>query len=290
MRCCLKAVKQGEYYWKESVPPSGYSLNETPVPVVGGTVTINDYPNPEGSLTINKKLATVKSSGTNSGESQSFTFTVTLTAPVGTNWTTLTPALAFTQGATTITPTSDVYSAANLTRVITLNVPATGTDVKIDHIPSGTAYHITETSPTGGYSSTPVSISETMYRTVNNAPTQQTSTVEEMEGEIPSYDDNSQNAVSYAVTNKRDVGSLTLDKTVSGGLTDAGVDQNTGFTYIVTLTAPTGTDLRDYLSYATLTNANGLNATLTKVNGTAVNVSNAQTTFDGDSVVRWNWK
>jgi len=299
----IKVKKDGDYYWKEVVAPSGYKVNPnvTNFSTVGYSAsnvpTITDEANPTGSLTLNKKLYAVDSR-TNSGESKSFTFNVTLVAPVGTKWETLNSssspltfqtktgsADAITVGTdTTPIKTSDItdgsYSNDSLTHTISVKLPATGTtDFIIGNIPSGTAYSVTETALTD-YSSTPVSISEAMYKTENSTTSLVTETVEDMDGTIPSYTDTTKNVVKYVVTNKREVGSLTLAKTVTGdaaAIAAAGINQNntyTDFTYTVKLTAPTETttpvDLRDYLLYATLTNSSGFNATLTKVNDTAV--------------------
>ena len=293
----VKVKKDGEYYWKEVVAPSGYKVNEdvTEFTIAGydpnNVPEINDDPNPTGSLTLNKKLSSKKpNSGTNDGENASFVFTVTLTAPVGTKWATreTTEATKLTfqtktgdAAAVTVTPISDTYSNTSLTRVISVALPATGlTNFIIGNIPSGTAYSVTETAPDTNYNSTPVSISEAMYKTENSTTSLVTETVEDMDGTIPSYTDTTKNVVKYVVTNKREVGSLTLAKTVTGdaaAIAAAGINQNntyTDFTYTVKLTAPTETttpvDLRDYLLYATLTNSSGFNATLTKVNDTAV--------------------
>ena len=269
----VKVKKDGEYYWKEVVAPSGYKLNEdvTNFTIAGYDPTdvpeIDDDPNPTGSLTLNKKLSSKKpNSGTNDGEGVSFTFTVTLTAPVGTKWTNYTQSLDNLPTGASL----NVVSTEGLTRVLSVVVPATATDVKIMNIPSGTSYYVTETAPDTNYNSTPVSISETMYKTVNSTPTSVTGTVEDIDGTIPSYTDeqSTKNNVKYVVTNKREVGSLTLAKTVTGDYATASITKGTTeFTYTVTLTHPYNVDLRDYLAWSAFSS---IGATVTKINGSDV--------------------
>ena len=296
----VKVIKRGDYYWKEVVAPSGYQINPANIGFnVTDTnlviTTVNDPPNPTGQLTLNKKLATVKSTA-NSGENQNFTFNVTLTAPVGTKWQTLNTSSPLTfqtktgsNTAVTVTPTSDVYSDTNLTRTISISIPATGlTDYIIGNIPSGTYYSVTETSPTD-YSDEPVAISETMY--TGTTPTSETNSVDDMEDTIPSYTNTAHNAVSYAVTNKRKVGGLTLEKVADGEYAAAGVNVTnnttheinyTEFTYTVTLTAPENVDFRDYITWADFT---ALGATVTKINGTAVS-GTPETDFNNAAPLR----
>lgn len=262
----VKVVKNGEYYWVESVAPSGYQINPNSfgftVPTTT-SVTIPDPPNPTGKLTLNKKLPTVRNSPyTNGGEGQEFTFNVTLTAPVGTDWSTYIlqkDSTDITSGVTT----------EGLTRTVVVTVPATGTDVVISNIPSGTYYTVTETSPTN-YSDEPVTIYKDGVISTN---------LDEISGNIPSVASPATNNVSYAVTNKRKIGGLTLEKVAEGSeaaLATAGINPEdptthevtyTEFTYTVTLTAPTGIDFRDYITWNDLTNSStGLGATVTKVN------------------------
>lgn len=153
----VKVKKDGEYYWKEVVAPSGYKVNEdvTEFTIAGYDPTdvpdIDDDPNPTGSLTLNKTLkkfsannATIDSAEKNT----QFTFTVTLTAPVGTDWSKYTLQKDGTDITTGVT-------TEGLTRTVVVTVPATGTDVVISNIPSGTYYTVTETSPTN-YSDEPI--------------------------------------------------------------------------------------------------------------------------------------
>ena len=261
----VKVKKQGDYYWKETIAPSGYQVNPDQIPVSNGTATVTDPENPKGSLTFSKNLKKPSDTAHTTTSTDTFTFTVVLTAPVGTNWTSFvtTPTFSSTAtGATLVSTTDD-----GLTRTIKVKLPADSTSVTIGNIPSGTTYYVTETAEnTDNYSSTPVSISETKY--TGTTPNPETKSVTSMEGTIPDYTtaQSTNNNVSYAVTNKRKVGSLTLGKTVSGtedALSHAGVNQNgehTSFTFKVTLTAPSGVDFRDYISYTTLT---GLGATVT---------------------------
>lgn len=270
----LKVKKDGDYYWKEVVAPSGYKINNTVTNFsISGydhtnttaVPTIVDEANPTGSLTLNKKLATVKSSGTNGGESKSFTFNVTLVAPVGTDWN----DYALTKDSTTMS-TSE-FTDSGLTRTFSVSVPATGTDVVIGNIPSGTAYSVTETAPDTNYTSTPVYI----YKNSDTAHN-----LDEISGTIPSEVSPATNNVRYDVTNKREVGSLTLAKTVTGDYTTADITKGTTeFTYTVTLTAPTNVDLRDYLTWSSLS---GIGATVTKINGSAENKT--ETYFNGNKV------
>ena len=99
--------------------------------------------------------------------------------------------------------------------------------------------------------------------------------LDEISGNIPS-DALPKNNVSYAVTNKREIGGLTLEKVADGEYAAAGVNVTnnttheinyTEFTYTVTLTAPENVDFRDYIKWADFT---ALGATVTKINGTAV--------------------
>ena len=291
----IKVKKDGDYYWKEVVAPSGYKVNPnvTNFSTVGYSAsnvpTITDEANPTGSLTLNKKLYAV-GSRTNSGESKSFTFNVTLVAPVGTKWETLNSssspltfqtktgsADAITVGTdTTPIKTSDItdgsYSNDSLTHTISVKLPATGTtDFIIGNIPSGTAYSVTETAPDANYTSIPVYIYKD-NETTNN--------LDEISGTIPSDVSPATNNVRYDVTNKREVGSLTLAKTVTGDYTTAGITKGTTeFTYTVTLTAPTNVDLRDYLAWSAFSS---IGATVTKINGSDSN--NNKTYFNDHEV------
>ena len=389
----VKVKKDGEYYWKEVVAPSGYKVNEnvTDFSTEGYSATnpptVSDDPNTKGSLTLNKKLFTAKSSGTNDGENQKFTFVITLTAPVGTKWETLntaSPLTFFTQtgsdesvpvgASTTPVSSSDIqdgdYDNEKLTHMIRVTVPATGlTKFIIGNIPSGTTYYVTEEAPvctlsvdnsegtsalsatvkltapegkdwsnyeltyspnvthsegtqsgqgltitvnvpastkldignipdgtaytviaggntktgtlSSGYSSTPVKITENMYKTVNDTVTLvKNENAEEMAGTIPSYDTSTQNAVYYEATNKHLVGSLTLGNTDTGAMGpspqaainlkdgDGKVQDYTHFKYEVYLTN-TDVDLRDYISYSTLTSP-AYDATVKQVGQTAL--------------------
>lgn len=249
----IKVKKDGDYYWKEVVAPSGYKVNPnvTNFSTVGYSAsnvpTITDEANPTGSLTLNKKLYAV-GSRTNGGESQSFTFNVTLVAPVGTDWS------SYTLSCTGSTITNN--SISGLTRTFSVSVPATGTDVVIGNIPSGTAYSVTETAPDANYTSTPVYI----YKNSDTAHNP-----DDISGTIPSNASSAENNVRYDVTNKREVGSLTLAKTVMGDYTTAGITKGTTeFTYTVILTHPDNVDLRDYLTWSSF---DGIGATVTKING-----------------------
>ena len=274
----VKVKKQGDYYWKETIAPSGYQVNPDQIPVSNGTATVTDPENPKGSLTLSKNLKKPSDTAHTTTSNDTFTFTVVLTAPVGTNWNTV-GVLTFKKGSNTITPSSDSYSSSVnathtvLTRTIEVNLPADSTSVTIGNIPSGTTYYVTETAENTNYSSTPVSISETKY--TGTTPDQVENPVTSMEGTIPDYttDQSTNNNVSYAVTNQRKVDSLTLGKTVSGtedALSHAGVNQNgehTSFTFKVTLTAPSGIHLKDYISWTALSN---LGASEVKVGSNSV--------------------
>ena len=187
----VKVKKQGDYYWKETIAPSGYQVNPDQIPVSNGTATVTDPENPKGSLTFSKNLKKPSAANATTTSTDTFTFTVVLTAPVGTNWSTV-GDLTFKKGSNTITPSSDSYSSSVnathtvLTRTIVFeNVPANNTAVVIGNIPSGTTYYVTETAEdTDNYSSTPVSISETKY--TGTTPDQVENPVTSMEGTIPS--------------------------------------------------------------------------------------------------------
>ena len=156
--------KQGEYYWKEVVAPSGYKVNSTVATFTipgydsNNPPSITDEPINKGSLSLSKQLETLKQDEANYGEKKKFIFTVVLTAPLGTKWQTLNSAspLGFQSVTTennvpgspvTVTPIKDSFSDISLTRTIQIEVPATGlTDVIISNIPSGTAYYVTEES------------------------------------------------------------------------------------------------------------------------------------------------
>ena len=265
----VKVKKDGSYYWKEVIPPSGYKINPT---VTNFTISgydhtnntdvpeIEDTQNPTGSLSISKSLYAV-GNRTNSSENQNFTFTVTLTAPIGTDWNNYT--LTYTSGYTPANVTTN-----GLTRSFDLSIPATGTAVEIGNIPSGTAYFAMETAPNTNYTSSPYSISKT---TKNGEGTATTNSADDISGTIPSYSTTDNNDVAYAVTNKREVGSLTLAKTVTGtteALSAANVTKGTtSYTYTVTLTAPDNVDLHDYLAWSSF---NGISATITKINDSTV--------------------
>ena len=259
----IKLKKQGDYYWKETVPPSGYTVNPNPAEFsipgydANNPPEISDDPIPKtGTLSLKKKLATAKTSGSNSGEGQSFTFTVTLTAPIGFAWGSYRPAL--TGAATTMTNVSSV--GQTLTFDVTL--PATNTAVTISNIPDGTYYSVTEQAKTG-FESAPVKIEKGAAE------------VSEIAGNDSGAD--------YTVTNKRKTGSLTVSKEATGALSEAGVNDQTVFTDTITLTAPTGVDLRDYISWTALT-ASTYNATVKKINGTAVS-GNGQSEFNSAAIV-----
>ena len=276
----VKVVKNGEYYWVESVAPSGYQVNPNSfgftVPTTT-SVTIPDPPNPTGQLTLNKKLKKFSddnnASITSDEKNTQFTFTITLTAPVGTDWSKYTLQKDGTDITTGVT-------TEGLTRTVVVTVPATGTDVVISNIPSGTYYTVTETSPTN-YSDEPVTIYKDGVISTN---------LDEISGNIPS-DALPKNNVSYAVTNKREIGGLTLEKVADGEYAAAGVNVTnnttheinyTEFTYTVTLTAPENVDFRDYITWADFT---ALGATVTKINGTAVS-GTPETDFNNAAPLR----
>ena len=114
--------------------------------------------------------------------------------------------------------------------------------------------------------------------------------LDEISGNIPS-DALPKNNVSYAVTNKREIGGLTLEKVADGEYAAAGVNVTnnttheinyTEFTYTVTLTAPENVDFRDYITWADFT---ALGATVTKINGTAVS-GTPETDFNNAAPLR----
>ena len=235
----VKVKKEGEYYWKEVVAPSGYKLDssEQTFTLPGTTnVQVNDESIHTGSLKLVKKLKTIKtgSGESNAGEGpQNFTFRVTLTAPTGTDWN------SFTLSSDPAGKVS-VVSTNGVVHVVDVTVPSNATEVTIGNIPEGTVYSAVESAPASEpYTSTPVSI----YKgndTTNN--------LTEITGTIPA-DSNDK----YTVTNKREVGTLTLKKTVSGdadALTAASINQNSTFTtfhFNVVIEAPTDVDLADYI-------------------------------------------
>ncbi len=233
----------------------------------------------------------------NSNGDSVLTATVTLTAPSGTDWNDY--KLTYSSG----TPTESVSSNVLTITGISLNAHS---KLDIGGIPSNTSYTIKNASAdavikTGTlvseYSSEPVAVSETMYRTVGNTTSQSAAGVDEIENTIPSYSDNAQNAVSYAVTNERIVGSLTLGNTDTGALGDSpeaeinntkDADNNiiyTPFKYVVYL-KNNSVDLRDYIAHATLTDADGYNADIKKINAVLTRAStvDAATYNNADAV------
>lgn len=239
-------IKQGEYYWKESAPPEGYQINENKYSIDTTksertqTIADDEIATPSGKLKISKKLATIKTS--NSGENQNFTFNVSLTAPLGWVWTDSIADHLPTVAGTAITS----YTIDGLTITLPVTVAATGNDVKvIDYIPDGTYYTITEV-PVTDYSSEPIAITKSVGGAAA-AP----ATV--MEGTVDgNHSDDDTNSVAYVATNKRDVGTLTLKKKISGdALGTAGVSESTEFTYEVELFVPLGlnVDLEDYIAH-----------------------------------------
>ena len=167
-----------------------------------------------------------------------------------------------------------------MTRTIEFKLAANETDYfVIGNIPSGTYYTVTETSP-DNYSDTPVYIYKDGV----------TTNLDEISGNIPSVASPATNNVSYAVTNKRKIGGITLEKVAEGSetaLAAAGINQEneshqidyTDFTYTVTLTAPTGIDFRDYIKWADFT---ALGATVTKINNTESTTENPVTFTKSD--------
>jgi len=253
----IKVKKDGTYYWKEVTPPSGYTLSSTNVQEF--TLPVNNYQSAEftnpdidkGSLTLTKKLHSVDATNGNTAETtQLFTFTIELNAPVGSNWSDFTTnsVVLANEGTTGAEIVSDTGSTTtSLNRVITVKLPANNsTTVTVSNIPYGTTYNITETAPTN-YSSTPVEIKY-----------QNSTIVEEMKGTVNAE------TTSYLVTDKHEVGSLTLKDVVidrgANALYYAGVNQPkneeqateyidyTKYDYYVILEAPEGIDLKDYIS------------------------------------------
>ena len=108
----VKVKKQGDYYWKETIAPSGYQVNPDQIPVSNGTATVTDPVNPKGSLTLSKNLRKPSDTAQTTTSNDTFTFTVVLTSPVGTNWSTV-GDLTFKKGSNTITPSSDSYDFSN---------------------------------------------------------------------------------------------------------------------------------------------------------------------------------
>ncbi len=194
-----------------------------------------------GSITLSKSLSTKKSSGTNGGENQNFTFTVQLTKPSGVNWSDYTLSV---KDQTDTDYTHTVSDSGNV-RTVTLSIPATGsTEVTIGNIPYQTGYSISETS-----------VSD--YVNVSNGTISGSGCVITNSNSDPDYD----------VVNRREVGTLNLTKTLAGdsaALTAAGVSSGDPFTFEVTLVSPEHVDLDDYLTSAYLTGlASGTTAVYT---------------------------
>ena len=262
----VNVKKQGDYYWKEIVAPSGYAKDTTlhSFRVTSGmgsdSRTFTDEANPTGTLSLSKKLSTVKTeTDTNYGETKKFTFTVTLTAPAGTNWTAITQPTCSSGGTMTEKSTNGVV------RTYELTVPATATNVTINNIPYGTYYNITENT-----------VSDYIWVSTYKGSDTTNNISDPVTGTINSAD----NAPAYKVTNKHDVGMLTLkDIVVDRGenaliegranvnqpMTISGQDPEHPITvtnwykycYHVTLISPHNVDLNDYISKAYLDSITG---------------------------------
>ena len=125
-----------------------------------------------------------------------------------------------------------------------------GQTITIEDIPAGTAYTVTEEAP-----SSEASYFAQGYVTTVNGGTEQATTAT---GTIPT-DDEQQPLETVAFTNTRNVGNLTVTKTVTGEGADApGVP--TAFEVTVTLEAPTGVNLVGTVDGQNITQAEDFNS------------------------------
>ncbi len=155
-----------------------------------------------GDLVLNKELSGVYSDADNN---QSFTFSVTLNAPTGVDFSNYT----IKQDGTTITPASGTAFDVSVSK---------STPVTLTGIPYGTTYTVTEPN-----------VPDDSWQYVSGAVTA---------GDGLSISDATQ---SVTITNERKFGSLNLQKVI-GGSAAAAAYGGEEFDYSVTLNYPAGTD------------------------------------------------
>ena len=181
------------------------------------TVTVT-YTNTRnvGDLQVSKTVA-----GNDGDEGKDFDFTLTLENKAGLKVNGTYTVTGVAQSTLTVVEGTATFKLEH------------GQTITIEDIPAGTAYTVTEEAP-----SSEASYFAQGYVTTVNGGTEQATTAT---GTIPT-DDEQQPLETVAFTNTRNVGNLTVTKTVTGEGADApGVP--TAFGVTVTLEAPTGVDL-----------------------------------------------
>ena len=167
----VKVVASGEYYWKEGKAPTGYQKTDTEFPVEDGNATVTDR-KIVGKLKLVKELADGMPSTLNS---QTFVYTVNLTAPTGKKYVNDGSVLKIqnTDGSGEETITVKKFDHADNTTGEDVLVNATITDltvptggatasfkvsvskdsyVLIENLLVGTGYTVSETQPSANWS------------------------------------------------------------------------------------------------------------------------------------------